>query len=146
MKGLKNYLESSTVHGLAYIGQTRNFAKIFWILVVISGFTGAGVMIHQSFANWQESPVMTTVETLPISEVTFPKVIVCPPENKITNLNYDLVIAENKSVNLKNYIDDIPYLFQKKIEAYNFDMNMEEIYENFFQEEKGFRNWYKGAR
>ena len=134
MEGLKNYLESATVHGLAYISQTRNFAKIFWILVVISGFTGAGVLIHQSFANWQESPVKTTVETLPISEVTFPKISVCPPVKKLTNLNYDIVMAENNSLNLKNHMDAIKYIFQRRIEQFDYEMSMEEIKENFFEE------------
>ena len=42
MEHLKNYLESSTVHGLAYISTTRRLVRLFWILVIITGFTGAG--------------------------------------------------------------------------------------------------------
>ena len=37
------YLESSTIHGLAYISLSAKWvAKIFWLLVVIAGFTSAG--------------------------------------------------------------------------------------------------------
>ena len=52
-------------------------------------------MIYQSFQDWNESPVKTTIETLPISEITFPKVTVCPPKNTYTDLNYYLMMTEN---------------------------------------------------
>ena len=38
MTGVNTFLESSTIHGLSYIAQTRKFAKLFWISVVLSGF------------------------------------------------------------------------------------------------------------
>ena len=90
MEVLRTFLESSTIHGLVYISTTKkNLARIFWILVVITGFIGAGVMIYNSFQSWRDSPVKTTTETLPITEITFPKVTVCPPKNSYTDLNYD---------------------------------------------------------
>ena len=95
MEGVRVFLESSTIHGLSYISTTSRLVKIFWILVVIGGFTGAGVLIYQSFQAWNESPVTTTIETLPITEIKFPKVTVCPPKNIYTNLNYDLVRLQN---------------------------------------------------
>ena len=94
MESVRAYLESSTVHGLVYISSTRRLARLFWILVVMAGFTGAGYMIYQSFDGWAESPVKTTIETLPITEITLPKVTVCPPKNTFTNLNYDLMLLE----------------------------------------------------
>ena len=64
--GLKAFFESSTIHGLVYIATTKHrLIRLFWILVVIAGFTGAGVMIYQSFQSWADSPVKTTIETLP---------------------------------------------------------------------------------
>ena len=71
-KGVEIFLESSTIHGLVYLSQSRRLAKLFWILVVITGFSGAGYLIFQSFQSWQEGPIKTTVETLPITEATFP--------------------------------------------------------------------------
>ena len=94
MEGVRTFLESSTIHGLVYIATTKkSLAKIFWILVVIGGFTGAGVMIYNSFQSWNDSPIKTTIETLPITEITFPKVTVCPPKNTYTDLNYDLMVT-----------------------------------------------------
>ena len=95
MVGVRTFLESSTIHGLSYISTTRKYARIFWILVVLAGFIGAAFLIHESFYSWSESPVTTTVETFPISDVRFPKVTVCPPKNTYTDINYDLLISEN---------------------------------------------------
>merc|ERR1712024_378101 len=55
-------------------------------------------MISQSFDNWSESPVKTTIETVPITEISLPKVTVCPPKNTFTNLNYDLMMLENMTL------------------------------------------------
>ena len=95
MEGLREFLQSSTIHGLAYIGSDRSQVRIFWLGVVIAGFTGAGIMINQSFSSWAESPISTTIETLPIREIDFPNVTVCPPRNSFTSLNPDLVSSRN---------------------------------------------------
>ena len=95
MEGFRKFLESSTIHGLTYISTTRRVAKVFWILVVMMGFVGAGLLIKESFKSWSESPVKTNIETLPISKIKLPKVTVCPPRNTFTDLNYDLMMTEN---------------------------------------------------
>ena len=100
MDHLKSFFESSTIHGLANIAQGKRFVRLFWIAVVISGFTGAGFLIHQSFQSWIESPVKTTVEAHPITNIKFPKVTVCPPKNTYTDLNYDLLMAENMTLEI----------------------------------------------
>ena len=99
MDEIKQFLESSTIHGLHHISTSRKCSRLFWILVVMSGVTAAGVLIYHSFQAWNESPVTTTIETLPITEITFPKVTVCPPKNTYTNLNYDLVRLQNVTLN-----------------------------------------------
>ena len=74
---IKQFLELSTVHGLSYISTAKKWSRLFWILVVIGGFSGAGYLIHVSFDNWKQSPISTTIEILPISQITFPNVTVC---------------------------------------------------------------------
>ena len=69
MQELNHYFEYSTVHGLSYISNTKKLSRLFWIMVVLSGFTCAGILIYQSFKAWEENPVTTTIETLPISKV-----------------------------------------------------------------------------
>ena len=107
MENLRNYLEHSTVHGLVYISTTRRLVRFFWILVVLTGFTGAVYLIHTSFKYWQENPIKTTIETRPISEVIFPLITVCPPKGTYTNLNYDLEKTKEMKIDIKKYKDDL---------------------------------------
>ena len=52
MEDVKRFLESTTIHGLAYVETTTKYNRLFWIVVVISGFIGAGVIIQISFNTW----------------------------------------------------------------------------------------------
>ena len=113
MGDLQTFLESSSISGLNFISTTKRYAKLFWIIVVVLGFTGAGVMIFQSFQDWGNNPISTTIETRPIAEIKFPKVTVCPPKDTYTDLNYDLMLLENKTLdnntrhNLTNYATEL---------------------------------------
>ena len=100
MKYFSEFLESSTIHGLVYISTAKRFAKLFWILVVVLGFTISGLLIKQAVYNWKHSPIKTTVETTPISDFTFPTVSVCPPQDTFTHLNY--VLMKLNSVTMTN--------------------------------------------
>ena len=112
MEEVKTFLESSTIHGLAYIAVTRKYARLLWTLIVFAGFTYAVFMIYQSFQDWQNNPVKTTIDIRRIEEITFPKVTVCPPKNTYTDLNYDLMMTENMTLDhetrneLANYAND----------------------------------------
>ena len=114
MQEIRHFLESSTIHGLLYIATTsQKIVRIFWILVVFTGFSVAGFIIFKSFRDWEESPVKTTIETLPITDITFPKVTVCPPKNTYTDLNYHLMMADNMTISIEtrnelfNYLTEI---------------------------------------
>ena len=81
MEGIQEFLESSTIHGLAHISATRNkLNQLFWILIVILGFLAAGFLIKNAFLDWEKSPIETSIETFPISDVYFPTIVVCPPK------------------------------------------------------------------
>ena len=140
MNILRQYLESSTIQGLGYVLIEKRFGRLFWIFVVFLGFTLSGLLIKQSFTNWSESPIRTTIETRPISELTFPKVTVCPPENTFTDLNFDLMMLENMTLTDKE---------REKLS----DIAMIELNDHFYQEvlknmskleeENKFFNWYQ---
>ena len=93
MEHVKEFLDSSTIHGLSWISGTRRLTRLLWILVVIGGFSAAGYIIHTSFYNWGQSPITTTIETLPISELRLPNLTICP-KNSLLNLNYDVVQSD----------------------------------------------------
>lgn len=148
LETLKLFTQTSTIHGLAYWATTRKLERLFWIFVVLTGFSGAGILIQQSFQSWQDSPVTTTIETRPISEVTFPKISVCPAKNTYTNLNYDLMkMKENVSIpsDLTDYADDLRENFIRHFQDDDYQEQLKKIRETF-QEENRFRNWYTGKR
>ena len=96
MECIKEFLESSTIHGLIYISSIRTpLIKLFWIAVVIAGFITASILINRSFSDWEKSPIATSIETFSISKSSFPKVTVCPPKGTGTPLNYGLVKIAN---------------------------------------------------
>ena len=106
MEEFRQFLESSTIHGLYFISRAKKWSRFFWIMVVFVGFIGAGVIIQTSFHNWEQSPIVTTIETLPIYKLTFPNITVCPPKDSYLNLNYDI-----KSVKLIMFIWKPTYKF-----------------------------------
>ena len=93
MESVRTFLESSSISGLNHISTTKKYARVFWVLVVLTAFILAGVLILESFKTWSTSPVRTTIETLDMREIKFPKVTVCPPRNTLTDLNYDFMLG-----------------------------------------------------
>ena len=117
----RQFLELSTIHGLYHISTGRKWSRLFWILVVIGCFTWAGYLIYSSFFNWGKSPITTTVETSPISEMIFPNITVCPPKNSFLNLNYDIMQGEKAE-------------FTEETRAYMIDDLFDKIQHAFFKE------------
>ena len=64
MEVVRDFMHSSTIHGLSHVAANGRLVRLLWIYVVIAGFTGAAVMIYQSFSSWSDSPISTTIETL----------------------------------------------------------------------------------
>ena len=136
-----NFLESSTIHGLVYIATSKKYVRLFWIFVVFSGFTGAGYMIYKSYHSWNESPVKTTIETHPITDIIFPTVTVCPPRNTYTDLNYDLIILENTTLDNDT---------RKELANYAVDLFNDHLYDiiiknlSKLKDNDRYYNWYHG--
>ena len=92
MELVKEYLERSTIHGLAYISASDNrLIKLLWIMVVVAGFSLAGYLINNSYSDWNDSPISSVISTHPVKDLSFPKVTVCPPKKSNTALTYDIV-------------------------------------------------------
>ena len=141
MKGIKSFLESSTIHGLAHISTPRKFVRLFWIIVVIAGFTGAGYMIYTSFQSWEESPVKTTIETLSIKELEFPKVTVCPPKNTFTNLNYGLKMTKNMSLD-NDTRKELTNNAVRHLHQHLYAVAMKNL--SMVEDDDRYHNWYHG--
>ena len=141
MEHIKTFLDTSTIHGLSWIANTKRWSRILWIWIVVGGFTGAILLIQESFYNWKQSPITTTIEALPISKITYPNVSVCPPKNLFLNLNFD--IKKSEKVTTDN-------VTRREL----FDYAMDVIQEKFYDEIKKnlskvqypdrYYNWYHG--
>ena len=140
MEGIKEFLSSSTIHGLVYVANTGRLTRILWILVVSIGFTCAGVIIQKSFSSWAVSPVTTTLESHPLTDLAFPSVTVCPPRDSFTSLNRDLSrLAENFTIDppTKNaLIADLPSVI--------FDSDFNETFSTFSRATNLSLGWYLG--
>ena len=100
---------------MSYIGNTSRLIRAAWITIVVLGFSCAGYLIWESFDNWEQNPVATTVSTHPIDQVTFPKIYVCPPKHTYTNLNHDIVNTKNVTLT-EEQIDAINVQIDIRIE------------------------------
>ena len=96
---VREFLESSTIHGLAHIATGKSiYTRIIWVLIVIGCFSIGIVLIDKAFYSWATTPIITTVDTRPISEVIVPEITVCPPSGTDTGLNLDLEGAKGISL------------------------------------------------
>ena len=141
MEVLKEFLESSTIHGMSYISRTRSCMKFMWIMTVVFGFISAGLLISQSYHNWRMNPIATTITTAPIEQVTYPLIYVCPPRNTFTNLNYDLVNVPDERLE-QDYVNELVTLVDEKIQDAELEKALSEL--DIFEERNKFRNWYLG--
>ena len=98
MSLLRDFLETSTIHGLYHISSAKSLAARFtWLSVICACFGGAFFMVNNAFVEWNESPIATTFTTRPISELVFPSVTVCPPRGSNTALNLALENVKNEN-------------------------------------------------
>ena len=141
MEVAREFLENSTIHGLFHISTTRRLARLLWVGVVIAGFSVATILIQQSFSSWADSPITTTIDTLPISELEFPNVTVCPPRNSFTSLNLDIARSSKISLSqgqrkaLSKQISEVVYTshMERKLATYTE-----------YEEKDRYRNQYHG--
>ena len=141
MEHIKTFLDTSTIHGLSWITNTRRWSRLFWFLVVLGGFSAAGYLIVESFDSWSKSPVSTSIESLPISEIRFPTLTVCPPKNSFLNLNYDIF----KSVQMKIEKEQRTELFDYAIDIIQKNL-YNEVMKNLsmIEDPNRYQNWYHG--
>lgn len=95
-KVFSEYSETSTVHGVRYLGERRRhwLERIWWILTVsVSVFLCFG-FIFQAWWKWTTSPVIITFadEATPISSIPFPTITICNDMMvNISVLNYTTI-------------------------------------------------------
>ena len=103
---LDEFLTCSSIDGLIHVSKAKtSWATFCWVLVIAIGFCMAGYLIQGSFISWSDSPFITTVNVEPITKAPFPIVTVCPPKGTNTALNYDIMAAQNVTLDNKTRAD-----------------------------------------
>ena len=80
LRNFKDYFNDSTVHGFKYVVQGRNrYEKVFWAILIVTGFAMSGEIIYKSLSGWDETPLQTTIEKVdaPVQDYPFPAVTIC---------------------------------------------------------------------
>ena len=80
-KTVHEYASGSTVHGISYIFQNRQFVveRLLWILVELVAFTLVFTLSIHIYQSWKSNPVLTSVWSpgYPIEAVDFPSITIC---------------------------------------------------------------------
>ena len=105
MGTVSNFLESSSISGLAQISTSRTkLGKLFWVGFVLGSLAVTAYFTAEAFSNWTKYPIATSIETFPISGVQFPKIVVCPPEVSFSFMlafSFLLHFVTLKTINIK---------------------------------------------
>ena len=139
MHTLKEFLETSSIHGLAHISTARSkIAKCAWFVIVVACFCYAISLIHSSFSEWTTSPIATSITTHPIEKFKFPEVSICPPRTFASALKYDLMQVANLTLTepqKKNLQEKAKELFNKGADPSfaSSIVNIEQVFEGFMK-------------
>ena len=67
---IRDFLESSTIHGLVHISTGKNvFIRCIWGMIVVACFSCGIYMIESAVESWVDNPVVTSVDTKAIEQV-----------------------------------------------------------------------------
>ena len=100
-----------------------------------------------SFQSWSVKPISTTVETLPIGQIQFPKVTICPPKDTITDLNQVLNEFGNKTFQYDILNESTTgYQVREKFTTFfqNEDFKRKLSKVDLFYENERYKKWYEG--
>ena len=79
---VNEFAKATSIHGCPYIVHHRNsgLERLLWIIVVGLALTFTAYQVATLYEEWQDEPVMTTLETVaePIENIKFPAVTICP--------------------------------------------------------------------
>ncbi|KAI5635502.1 amiloride-sensitive sodium channel domain-containing protein [Phthorimaea operculella] len=80
-KDFREYLLTSTLHGLHYIGEKKLtwFERFFWLVAFTMSFTIALIFIMNIYDKWRQSPMIVSINpvNMPLSELPFPAITIC---------------------------------------------------------------------
>lgn len=91
----------------------RPSSRFVWILVFLSGICFSGYFCWQMWQKWEQSPMLTSVEThlYPLKNVPFPAVTICNVNKVSERKLHDAILGNPKSVRKIPFVSvNIQYL------------------------------------
>ena len=86
----EDYASQSSIHGVSYIFDHKlgNWERALWLMVVIAFLILATHLTLDTWTQWQEEQVVTTLKNTakPVAEVPFPAVTICGTGNHMNNV------------------------------------------------------------
>ena len=84
------YGNRSTVHGVGYIcdPSIAHCDRILWLGILILLSCVATKLVYQSYCDWQDNPVITTLSTVakPVTSLSFPAITICGAGQHMDNV------------------------------------------------------------
>ena len=97
---IKEYCESSSLHGLKYISEDgRHWTeRVLWFILCLMGFVLTIYFIIPIWIKWNSHPTLTTLDSTnhPVWEIDFPAVTICSP-NKVIRQKLETIARNSPS-------------------------------------------------
>ena len=78
------------MHGISYISDTTlpSPHRVIWLLILLSFACLATFLVVESYTEWQDNPVITTLSTVakPVNTLLFPSVTICGAGQHLDNV------------------------------------------------------------
>ncbi|CAH1717072.1 unnamed protein product [Chironomus riparius] len=104
---LQSYFQIGRMHGIKYLTSHKTHEKIFWGLAIITSLI---FMVYFLFINQNQSTIVEISEKLPLFQIPFPAVTICP-ETKAKKSIVNVTDAYHNIIyNLTEYQYDQEYL------------------------------------
>jgi len=83
MKGLNNFLQISSIHGLRYLTKQNGILmRLLWLMTVIAFFICATWMIQENVREALDDPIATTTKIVPSSQFPLPTITFSPSDSR----------------------------------------------------------------
>ena len=121
------YGNSSSIHGVRYILTNDGSVcdRLLWLVIFLISVSLAIILTIQSYNNWQDKQVITTIKDLdkPVAGMEFPAVTVCASGlrkdmvEKVVKNNFEAWTQGNKdNKSMEQYMFDVFQLENKNID------------------------------
>ncbi len=80
LEQIRRFYTESTIHGVQYLAPDRSLCtRILWLCLMVLAIILASLVVLSLLENWQQNPIVTTIETTnyPVQKIPFPAITVC---------------------------------------------------------------------